>query len=378
MNTTEKETVLVVDDNPDNINVLCGILGNEFKLKIASNGSLALKIAAEQPPDLILLDINMPVMNGYEVCLRLRAEQATEHIPIIFVTALGDAFDEAHGFDMGAADYIIKPVNPTVVRARVRAHLALSDQRRDLARLVAERTIDLENSNYELATSKYHLEVSNQQLEASNSELKQSYIEMLSQLARAGEYRDNQTGKHVMRVGNFSKMLGLAAGIAEEQAEMLLYASMMHDVGKIGIPDQILLKPAKLTEVEFELMKHHSEIGAKIIGEHKSELMQMAKQIALTHHERWNGLGYPNGLVGEGIPLVGRIVALVDVFDALISVRPYKEAWPIESAFDWLKKEAGQHFDPELVRLFLSLEAEVWRIVYLYSEDEMHHEAHGD
>jgi putative two-component system response regulator len=289
----------------------------------------------------------MPGLDGYEVCRQLKANEATRHIPVIFVTALGEAEDESLGFELGAADYIVKPISPPLVRARVRAHLGLADQRRYLAHLVAERTGELERSNRELA---------------------QTHLVMLKQLGRAADYRDNETGMHIVRVGNFSKQLGLAAGFLESQAELLMYASMMHDIGKIGVPDHILLKPGKLTAEEFEVIKKHPEIGAEILGEHDVEVLKMAKQIALSHHEKWNGQGYPHGLSGEFIPVVARIVAIVDVFDALTCERPYKRAWPIEDALALIEKEAGQHFDPELARLFLGMEAEARRIAVEYSD----------
>jgi len=347
MNNTEKNTLLIVDDTPENIDVLRGILGADYAIKVANSGQLALKIAAAQPPDLILLDVMMPGMDGYEVCRQLKGNEATRHIPIIFVTARREVADETQGFELGAADYIVKPVSPPIVHARVRAHLALSDQRRYLQQLVAERTGELERSN---------------------RQLKRTHLDMLQQLGRAADYRDNETGMHIVRVGNFSKLLGLASGFLESQAELLMYASMMHDIGKIGVPDHILLKPGKLTAEEFEVIKKHPEIGAEIIGDHDAEVLKMAKQIALGHHEKWNGQGYPHGLSGTDIPIVGRIVAIVDVFDALTCVRPYKAAWPVEKALELIAKEAGQHFDPELARLFLGMETEVRRIATEYSD----------
>ncbi len=347
MSDTEKNTLLVVDDTPENIDVLRGILGGDYMVKIANNGSLALKIVAAQPPDLILLDVMMPGMDGYEVCRQLKENETTRDIPIIFVTARGEVADETLGFELGAADYITKPVSPPIVHARVRAHLALSNQRRHLEQLVAKRTGELERTN---------------------RELEKTHLVMLQQLGRAADYRDNETGMHIVRVGNFSKLLGLASGLMESQAELLMYASMMHDIGKIGIPDHILLKPGKLTEEEFKVIKKHPEIGAQIIGDHDAEVLKMAKQIALTHHEKWDGQGYPHSLSGENIPIVGRIVAIADVFDALTCIRPYKRAWSIEDALGLIVKETERHFDPNLVKLFLSLETEVRRIASEYSD----------
>ena len=351
-----KSTLLVVDDVPDNISVMRGVLGAEYAVKVANNGALALKIAEEQLPDLILLDVMMPGMSGYEVCRALKKNTITRHIPVIFVTALGEVEDEALGFELGGADYITKPVKAPIVRARVQAHLALASQRCHLEQLVAERTGELENINW--------------QLEQSNQQLAKTHLVMLQQLGRAADYRDNETGKHILRVGNFSKLLGLASGFPEQRAELLMYASMMHDIGKIGIPDHVLLRPGKLTPEEFEVIKKHPLIGAEIIGHHDADVLTMAREVALTHHEKWNGLGYPQGLKGEEIPIVGRIVAIADVFDALTCVRPYKKAWPMEEAFGRIAQEAGQHFDPGLVALFLEREVEVRRIATEYRDTE--------
>lgn len=347
MRDREKSTLLVVDDAPENIDVLRGILAEDYIVKIATSGEMAMKIVAAQAPDLILLDVMMPGMSGHEVCRQLKENESSRHIPVIFVTARSDVEDEAHGFELGAADYIVKPVSASIVRARVRAHLALASQRYYLQDLVAERTSDLERSN---------------------RKLEKTYLTMIRQLGRAADYRDNETGLHVMRVGNYSKLLGLASGLLEARADMLMYASMMHDVGKIGIPDQILLKPSKLTSEEFAVIKTHPEIGAEIIGQHDAEVLRMAREVSLSHHEKWNGKGYPYGLVGNDIPLVGRIVAIADVFDALTCVRPYKTAWPVEKALELIASEAGEHFDPKLVKLFLGMEAEVRRIAIEYSD----------
>ena len=347
MSDAKKYTLLIVDDAPENIDVLRMILSDSYIVKAATSGQMALKIVALQPPDLILLDVVMPGVSGYEVCRQLKENDATRDIPVIFVTARSDVEDEALGFEFGGADYITKPVSPSTVRARVRAHLALANQHYCLQTLVSERTSELM---------------------LSNQKLEQTHLTMIRQLGKAADYRDNETGLHVVRVGNYSKLLGLASGLKQASAELLMYASMMHDIGKIGVPDHILLKPAKLTPDEFEIIKSHPGIGAEIIGDHDAEVLKMAKDVALTHHEKWNGSGYPQGLAGCDIPLVGRIVAIVDVFDALTCIRPYKTAWPVEMALELISNEAGQHFDPELVRLFLGEEAEVRRIAVEYSE----------
>ena len=341
MNEKRTATLLIVDDTPENIDVLRGILKQEYKIKVASNGEKALKIAQSEPaPDLILLDIMMPDMDGYEVCRCLKANYATAKIPVIFVTAKGETADESLGFDIGAVDYITKPVSPPLVIRRVRTQLSLYDEKRLLDEMVKERT----------------------------QELDQTRLQIIQRLGRAAEYKDNETGMHVIRMSHYSKLLGLANGMSEEEAELLLNAAPMHDIGKIGIPDRILLKPGKLDENEWEIMKTHPQMGAEILGSHNSVLLNLARDIALTHHEKWDGSGYPNALKGEEIPLHARIVAITDTFDALTTVRPYKHAWLVADAIDLLKKEAGSHFDPDLVDKFLNIMPQIIEIKDQYAE----------
>ncbi|MDJ0871492.1 MAG: two-component system response regulator [Gammaproteobacteria bacterium] len=334
-------TVLVVDDVPENIDVLAGILRPEYKVKVSLNGEKALNLARTSPaPDLILLDIMMPGIDGYEVCRQLKADLTTRRIPVIFVTAKGEVRDEALGFAVGGVDYITKPVSPPIVQARVKTHLALYDQTRALSGLVRQRT----------------------------DELNDTRLQVIRRLGRAAEFKDNETGLHVIRMSHYSRLLGLSVGMGHDEADVLFNAAPMHDIGKIGIPDRILQKPGKLDAEEWEIMKQHAEIGARIIGQHDSILLETARIIALSHHEKWNGRGYPAGLEGEKIPLVGRIVAIADVFDALTSVRPYKRAWPVDEAIELLKKEAGEHFDPALIPKFLEILPEVIEIKDRYAE----------
>lgn len=322
--------LLLVDDEPTNLQVLRQILQDDYRLFFAKDGEKALELAARERPDLILLDVMMPGMTGYEVCTALKQAAATQAIPLIFVTALADVDDEARGFEVGAVDYITKPVSAPIVRARVRTHLSLV-------------RVD---------------------------ELKQTRLQIVQCLGLAAEYKDNETGLHVIRMSHYSKVLALAAGFSELAADDLLNAAPMHDVGKIGIPDAILQKNGKLDAAEWEVMRNHAQIGADIIGEHDSGLLQMARSIALTHHEKWDGSGYPNGLKGEEIPLTGRIVAIADVFDALTSVRPYKPAWSVEDTLELLRRESGKHFDPQLVELFLTLMPEILQIKQRWAEQE--------
>jgi putative two-component system response regulator len=335
-----EQTVLVVDDVPINIDVLDGVLNQDYKVKAAINGERALEIAhSKEPPDLILLDIMMPGIDGYEVCRRLKADIATRKIPVIFVTAMGEVEDETKGFKVGAVDYITKPISPPIVKERVKTHLALYDQNLVLEQKVKERTIELNKTR----------------------------LEIIQRLGVASEYKDEETGLHIVRMSYYSQLIARAAGMGEDEAELLLNAAPMHDVGKIGIPDKILTKPGKLDAQEWEVMKTHTTIGVEILGKDPSELLSTARIIALTHHEKWNGAGYPKGLSTEEIHKYGRIVAIADVFDALTSKRPYKEAWSFEKAVDEIKKSAGTHFDPAYADAFLNTIPQVMNIYDQYS-----------
>ncbi|MCK8137121.1 two-component system response regulator [Pseudoalteromonas sp. 2CM28B] len=312
--SNDKPRILIVDDEPANLKVMREVLGNQYRMSFAKSGAAALALLEKEQPKLILLDIMMPDMNGFEVCEILKSTPALSHIPIIFVTALGDESDEFKGFELGAVDYITKPISPAIVRARVKTHLSL---------VQAEQ-------------------------------LKQAHVDLVHRLGRAAEYKDTDTGEHIARMSQYSKLLALEFGMGEQQAELLRQAAPMHDVGKIGIPDAILLKPGRLTPDEFDHMKQHAAIGAQILANSSSPLLQLAHKLALEHHEKWDGSGYPNGLKGEQISVEGRIVAIADVFDALTSKRPYKEAWGVEEALEHMQAQAGKHFDPHLINLFVN------------------------
>ncbi|MCL6270639.1 two-component system response regulator [Sansalvadorimonas sp. 2012CJ34-2] len=338
---TSAQTVLVVDDTAENIAVLREILLPDYKVKAALNGTKALKIAQSNPqPDLILLDIMMPDMDGYEVCRRLKADPKTQDIPVIFISAMGSDEDEEKGLDLGAVDYLIKPVRPGIVRARVRTHLALHNQTRHLGQLVNEKT----------------------------EELKQSRKQVIDCLGRAAEFKDNETGMHVIRMSHYVGLIARAIGEPESWVDLLMEAAPMHDVGKIGIPDAVLLKPGKLDDDKWETMKKHPEFGCQILGQHDSGLMHMAYEIAKTHHEKWDGSGYPGGLKGEDIPLSSRIVAVADVFDALTTERPYKRAWSVDEAIDWIEQQSGTHFEPRLVQAFRRVLPEALEVMNTYAE----------
>jgi putative two-component system response regulator len=312
--TSNKPLILAVDDEASNLQLLRQILQDHYRLLFAKDGARALELANKERPDLVLLDVMMPGMSGYEVCAALKANPLTAPIPVIFVTALSDTADELEGFEAGAVDYITKPVSPPVVRARVRTHLSL---------------VRME-------------------------ELKASRLAIVQRLGLAAEYKDNETGLHVIRMSHFSRILGLAVGMTEQEADDLLHAAPMHDVGKIGIPDRILQKAGPLDPDEWKVMQSHATIGAEIIGEHGEGMLALAREIALTHHEKYDGSGYPNGLAGDAIPLTGRIVAIADVFDALTSVRPYKRAWTEQEAVEHMVQQKGKHFDPALIDLFVA------------------------
>jgi putative two-component system response regulator len=320
--------ILAVDDEPSNLQLLRQILQDQYSMLYAKDGQRALELAQQERPDLILLDVMMPGMTGYEICRQLKATPATAAIPVIFVTALAEINDELSGFEAGAVDYIMKPVSAPIVKARVRTHLSL----------------------------------------VRTDELLESRLQIVQRLGLAAEYKDNETGLHVIRMSHFARLLGLAAGMNEAEAEDLLHAAPLHDVGKIGIPDRILQKPGTLDAEERRIMQSHVEIGARIIGEHERGVLKLAHRIALGHHEKWDGSGYPSGLAGEAIPFEARIVAIADVFDALTSERPYKKAWPVEEALNYLRDNRGRHFDPALVDRFLTLMDPVREIMRRWAE----------
>lgn len=332
MNRTH--TILIVDDTKENIDVLSGLLIDDYHVKFALNGEMALKIAEKFQPDLILLDIMMPRMDGYETCELLKNNIITSDIPVIFVTAKVDIDDERKGFEVGAVDYITKPIKPLIVKSRVKTHLQIIDREKQLEDLVDEKVIMLNEMNYEI----------------------------INILGRASDYKDTETGEHIQRTQEYSYILAKKYGLSEEKSQLIKKATPMHDIGKIGVSDGILQKNDKLNEAEWRSIKNHPQMGCDIIGDQNSKLLKIAKRIALEHHEKWDGTGYPNNLKGNQISLEGRIVSIVDVFDALTSKRPYKEAWSLEKAFKLIEEESGKHFDPKLSKLFLSLKKDIEKI----------------
>lgn len=324
----KRSKILIIDDEPTNLLILDESLKAEYDTFLLGKADEAIERVKKVSPDLILLDIMMPKISGHDLIKILKANPNTAHIPIIFISALTDLQDETYGFSLGAVDYIPKPIRPAIVRARVKTHLSL---------------VRVE-------------------------ELSRTRLQIIQSLGYAAEYKDNETGRHVIRMSHYSKILALAVGFSENAAEEIFNAAPMHDIGKIGIPDSILKKPGKLDEDEWEVMKQHPLIGAKIIGEHAGGLLKLASEISLSHHEKWDGSGYPYGQKGDEICLESRIVAIADVFDALTTERPYKKAWEITAACQLLEEGAGKHFDPALVPVFLSKLPEILAIKELWKE----------
>jgi putative two-component system response regulator len=342
-NLLAKQCVLVVDDVAENIELLSHVLGNEYRVRVATSGEKALKIVySDEPPDLVLLDIMMPGLSGYDICRKIKANPDRRRIPIIFVTAMSTVEDERLGFEIGAVDYIHKPISPPLVRARVRTHLALYDQTRELESMVRQRT----------------------------GELLKTRQQIIRRLGRAAEYKDNDTGNHVVRMAHYASLIARASGMGREAADVILQTAPMHDIGKIGIPDAVLLKPGQLDAAEWEIMRRHPVMGAEIIGCHDNRLLDTARTIALTHHERWDGNGYPRQLKGEDIPVEGRIVAIADVFDALISLRPYKAAYSVEHSLEIMDDETGQRFEPRLMTAFREVLPEILHIHAIYADEK--------
>jgi putative two-component system response regulator len=361
-NPSHKLTVLVVDDAPDSLQLMNSILSPLYKVKVANNGERAIKVAqGGSPPDLILLDVMMAGLDGYDVCRRLKESEATREIPVIFLTAKSDVEDETRGFACGAVDYIVKPANAPVVLARVRAQLQLkqmSDFLRD------------QNQFLEL------------EVERRTSETIAMENVTIMTMASLAETRDSDTGNHILRTQHYIKMLAeelrrqprYAQELSDEVVDLMFKSAPLHDIGKVGIPDSILLKPGKLTPEEFEVMKRHTTIGRDAIQHAEDSLglevdfLKYAKEFAYTHQEKWDGSGYPEGLRGEAIPLSGRLMAIADVYDALISSRIYKDGLPHAHAVSQIVAGSGSHFDPALVEAFLRVAGQFEEIARRYAD----------
>ena len=348
--------ILIVDDEPTIQNMMSQILGRRgYDTSIASNGQTALEKISADSPDLILLDLMMPGIDGFEVAERVKKNPKTCGIPVILITGRDTPENHVTALDVGADDFISKTAAHAEIVARVRSHLKvkqLNDQikahQRDLETKVAVRTGQL-----------------NQALD----QLRTASLDTIFKLTAASEYRDNETGAHIKRMSHYSAAIAQKMGLNHKTVEAILYAAPMHDIGKIGIPDKILLKPGKLDANEWEIMKKHTTIGADILKGSNIGFMRMGEMIALTHHEKWDGSGYPCGISGRKIPLAGRIVALADVFDAMTSKRPYKDAFSIEKSNRIILQERGKHFDPDVVDTFFSIQDAIIEIKETNQDD---------
>jgi putative two-component system response regulator len=360
----KRQTILIVDDTPENIALMSSLLKGLYRTKVATNGEKALQIAdSADPPDLILLDIMMPGIDGYEVCQRLKDDRKTAEIPIIFLTAKAEVEDEQKGLELGAVDYITKPISPPIVMARVKTHLAmksvhdfLKDNNKFLEEEVAKRTREV------------------------------NMIQDVTMVAMGSlaETRDNETGKHIRRTQHYIKLLaekmkdmpGYSHFLIDENIELLFKSAPLHDIGKVGIPDHILLKPAKFTDEEFEIMKTHTTMGrnailaAEALIDQPFSFLHLAREIAYTHQEKWDGTGYPEGLSGDDIPISGRLMAIADVYDALISRRVYKSGMPHEKALEIIRQGSGTHFDPDMVDAFMEIADRIHEIALKYQDTE--------
>ena len=326
MNAKAQPVILAVDDATDLLALMGKALGTDYKVLTAANAGDAIALAGGQPrPALILLDVEMPDVSGFEVARALKAEPATADIPIIFLTGKSEAQAQVEGFELGAVDYITKPINARVLKARVRLHVALIDRRHELERLVQERTAQLEKTRTEL----------------------------IRRLGRAMEMHETAAvGNRVMRLSQYAKLIAQAAGAKASICEMMMVAAPLHDVGKLGVPSEILGKKEKLSAPDWERVKRHPKIGAEIIGQHDDPLLKLAHDIALTHHEHWDGSGYPDGLKGEQIPWAGRVMAIVDGFESMTATQFYRAPMNVLEAAAEIGAGAGTRYDPQLVEAF--------------------------
>jgi putative two-component system response regulator len=359
-----RPTVLAVDDSSDNLWLLSGLLKPKYRVKLANSGDKALHlIQTDALPDLILLDVMMPGMSGHDVCRVLKDSPATRHIPIIFLTAMTGADNETQGLELGAADFITKPINPAVVMARVATQLQ------------AKAGADfLRNQNQFLDT----------EVQRRTRELAAIQDVTILAMASLAETRDNETGNHIRRTQHYVRALAGAllqhprfrSVLDERMVDMLYKSAPLHDIGKVGIPDRILLKPGRFEPHEFEIMKTHTTLGRDAIQQAEDQLgmpvefLQYAKEIAYGHQEKWDGSGYPQGLAGDAIPLSARIMAVADVYDALISRRVYKEGMPHDKAVDIMREGRGSHFDPDILDAFLQLLPEFQRIARQFADSD--------
>ncbi len=326
-----RKTILIVDDEPTNLAIMERTLADGYVLVTARNGAEARRAVVKHQPSLALLDIGLPDIDGYELCRQIRQLDSTGCLQVVFVTGYSDPEHEAAGFEAGGVDYIVKPILPQIVRARVSAHLA----------------------RVQVAA------------------LEQSYREAIMMLGHAGHYNDTDTGGHIWRMAAYSRALAVACGWDDDSSARLELAAPMHDTGKLGVPQAILRKPGPLNEQEWIVMRTHPQVGFDILSKSDAPVFKLAAEISLCHHEKWDGSGYPAGLKGKDIPQSARIVAVVDVFDALSMRRRYKEPWPLAKILAQLEAGSGAHFDPELVDLFNEILPEILAIQSRWDDAEL-------
>lgn len=352
---TTKPRVLAVDDESRNLRLMeAMLLPLGYEVFLAKSGEEALDIIRKTPPDVVLLDIMMPGVNGFEVARRMKADEETRFIPIIMVTALKEVEDRVKALEVGADDFLTKPVEKVEVKARVASSLkikAYNDHMRsyqkELESEIARRTKELQKAY---------------------KQIQNSSLDTIHRLSKAAEYKDEHTGDHIQRMSHYSMVIARELGLGKKVLDSILYAAPMHDIGKIGIPDRILLKPRRLEPDEWEIMKKHTIIGAQILQGSEVGFIKLAEVIALNHHERWDGNGYPRGISGKRIPLVGRICAVADVFDALTSRRPYKEPISVEDSFSIIREGTGIRFDPKVVDAFVRAKKDILNIKSMYPD----------
>ena len=372
MDFVVKATILVVDDTPDNLTLMSSLLKNDYKVKVANSGEKALRIAqSEPPPDLVLLDIMMPGMDGYQVLEALKHDPTTHNIPVIFLTAKSEIEDEKRGLELGAVDYITKPISPPIVLARVKTHLSLkasADFLRDKAKFLEE------------------------EVARRTREVRAIQDVTILAMASLAETRDSDTGNHIRRTQYYVKALAehlkrhprFASFLTAANIALLFKSAPLHDIGKVGIADRILLKPGHFDTHEFEIMKTHTTQGFNAIAHAEKslgtnvEFLSMAKQIAMSHQEKWDGRGYPEGLSGDNIPIAARLMALADVYDALISRRVYKDEMTHEQAVEIIAEGKGSHFDPDIVDAFLLIQDEFRAIAQRFSDSSPGIAARGE
>ncbi len=363
IDTDSQAVVLVIDDTAENLTLVSEVLRGEFKVKVAPSGARGLQLAQASPPDLILLDIMMPEMDGYAVMEQLQADSRTRDVPVIFLTAMSAVEDERRGLDLGAVDYVTKPISPPILEARVRNHLQLKAARDFM---------------------KYKSEFLEREVQKRTREISRIQEVTIGALASLAETRDNETGNHIRRTQHYVKLLAqrlarhprFAATLTPETIDLLYLSAPLHDIGKVGIPDRILLKPGKLTPDEYEIMKTHATLGGDAIAHAELAIgtevgfLRIAKEIAYGHQERWNGSGYPQGLRGDDIPVSARLMAVADVYDALISRRIYKPAMSHEDATKEIRAGRGVLFDPDIVDAFFACEDQIRAIARRFSDTQ--------